>query len=143
MTAPVDRLLHGLEKVRRTGRGTWTALCSAHPDRTPSLCVKENDDGRVLLWCGAGCTAHEVVGSLGLSMSDLFPPRPDAPGGGHKPQRRPWSAGDLIDLAAFEAGVAVIVCSDVLNGRPEPDMARRLEAAGRLANIREAVHGSL
>lgn len=143
MTAPVDRLLHGLHKVKRTGKQTWTACCPSHESKSmSSLAIKELDDGRLLLHCFGGCHVEQVLGALGLSMSDLFPPRPDAPGGGHKPQRRPWTAGDLIELAAFEAGVAVIVCSDVLNGRPEPDMGRLLEAAGRLANIREAVHGS-
>jgi hypothetical protein len=142
MTAPVERLLQGLHKVRRTGPATWLACCPAHEDRSPSLSVKEGDDGRVLLHCHGGCTVHEVTGALGMTLADLFPPRPDAPGGGHKPQRRPWNASDLIELAAFEAGVAVVIVSDVLNGRPEPDMDRLLQAAGRLANVREAVHGS-
>lgn len=142
MIAPTDRLLQGLHKVRRTGQQTWMACCPAHEDKSPSLSVKEADDGRVLLHCWAGCTVHEVVGALGLGLADLFPPRSPAAGAGHKPQRRPWTPGDLIELAAFEAGIAVVVCSDVLNGRPEPDMGRLLEAAGRLADVREAVHGS-
>jgi hypothetical protein len=142
MSGPVDRLLQGLEKVRHTGPATWTARCPAHEDKTPSLSVKEGDDGRVLLHCHGGCNVDEVVGALGLCLADLFPPRPAAPGGGHKPHRRPWSASDLIEVAAFEAGVAVVIVSDVLNGRPDPDMGRLLQAAGCLANIKEAVHGS-
>lgn len=141
MTAPVERLLQRLEKVRSTGRGSWLACCPSHEDRTPSLSLKEGDDDRVLLRCWAGCTAHEVVGALGMTLADLFPPRPAAAGGGHKPQRRPWTAGDLIDLAAHEAGVVVVIVSDMLRNSPDTDVNRLLEAAGRLANMKEAVHG--
>lgn len=56
----------------------FTAQCSAHDDRSPSLGVIEGDDGQALLKCYAGCTVEEVVAGAGLEMKDLFPPR-DAP----------------------------------------------------------------
>lgn len=46
--------------------------CPAHPDRTPSLPVREGNDGRVLLNCFAGCSTDEVLHALGLDMRDLF-----------------------------------------------------------------------
>jgi KaiC/GvpD/RAD55 family RecA-like ATPase len=52
--------------------------CPAHEDKSPSLSVTEGDDGRVLLNCHAGCPAENVVAALGLTMSDLFPPREES-----------------------------------------------------------------
>ncbi|MBG6082716.1 hypothetical protein [Rubrivivax gelatinosus] len=139
--SPIDTLLPRLDKVRRGSRpGTWTACCPAHEDRSPSLAVRELDDGRVLLWCGAGCGAEEIVGSLGLGMEDLFPPRDPRPGAGTTRERRPFIAADLINLAAFEAGVACTVVADLAAGRVG-DFDRLIEAAARLGNVAEVVHG--
>jgi DNA primase len=67
-------LLQCLQGVRKSGRG-WTAKCPAHEDRSASLSIAETDDGRVLIHCFANCSAHDVLDSLGLSMTDLFPER--------------------------------------------------------------------
>ena len=71
MKAPIDIVLSHLEGVKSTRNG-FNARCPAHPDKTPSLSVKEGDDGRVLLHCFAGCTTEAVVTSIGLNMTDLF-----------------------------------------------------------------------
>jgi hypothetical protein len=138
---PAERVLPRLRRVKRTGKSKWLACCPAHDDASPSLSLKEGDDGRLLLKCWSGCSADEIVGALGLDFTDLFPSRPRAPGSGHAPQRRPWSAGDLIELAAHEAGVAMVIAADLLNGRADADLDRLLKAAGRLADMKEAVHG--
>lgn len=70
---PLDSTLVRLKGVKRTSTG-WTAQCPAHDDRAPSLSVREGDDGRVLLKCHAGCSAEQVVQSMGMHMSDLFVP---------------------------------------------------------------------
>jgi hypothetical protein len=49
------------------------ARCPAHEDRSPSLSFAEGADGRVVLFCHAGCEPEAVVRALGLSWSDLFP----------------------------------------------------------------------
>jgi hypothetical protein len=51
---------------RRAGSG-WTARCPAHDDHTPSLSLRDADDGRVLVCCHAGCNQHEVISRLRLS----------------------------------------------------------------------------
>ena len=71
----MTKLLDRLEKVRKTGPGRWIACCPAHDDHSPSLALRELDDGRVLVHCFAGCSAHEIVSAVGLDLSDLFPPR--------------------------------------------------------------------
>ena len=70
MTA--EELLHDLDVVRPRGPGKWSARCPAHPDRSPSLSIREGDDGRLLLHCFAGCTLGEICGALGLPIKDLF-----------------------------------------------------------------------
>jgi hypothetical protein len=70
---PAEKLLPRLDKVRQTKAGQWTALCAAHPDKTPSLRISEAEDGKLLLKCWAGCSAEAVVTAVGLEMRDLFP----------------------------------------------------------------------
>ncbi len=78
MSAPnLDILLHGLDKVRKSGSG-WTACCPAHDDRTPSLSISERD-GKVLVHCWAGCSQKDVISALramGLWGSEQRDARP-------------------------------------------------------------------
>ena len=50
----------------------WWAICPAHPDKNPSLHIKEEDD-RVLMHC-FGCQANgaKIMEALGLSYGLLF-----------------------------------------------------------------------
>jgi hypothetical protein len=50
----LDLVLTRLRRVRKSGAG-WHALCPAHDDKHPSLSIKEGE-GKVLLFCHAGCT---------------------------------------------------------------------------------------
>jgi len=61
------------EKRTRTQRG-FMLVCPAHDDspKSPSLSASPSNDGGVLIKCFAGCTAEQIVGSLGLKMKDLF-----------------------------------------------------------------------
>lgn len=66
-----DALAQGGYQPRQAQGGTM-ARCPAHDDRNPSLSVREAAEGRVLLYCFAGCQTVDVVAALGLSMRDLF-----------------------------------------------------------------------
>ena len=57
----------------RCNRGEYSAHCPAHDDKHSSLSIQEGKDGRILVFCHAGCTMEEIVNSLGLTKSDLFP----------------------------------------------------------------------
>ena len=48
---------------RKAGDG-WTALCPAHDDHKPSLSIKDADDGKVLVYCHAGCDQESVIAEL-------------------------------------------------------------------------------
>jgi hypothetical protein len=136
---PADKLLPLLDGVRRTGADRGIARCPAHEDRHPSMSWREADDGRLLIKCWGGCSADAIVHGVGLEMHDLFPQREPAPGAASV--RRPWSAADLIDVAAFEAMVAVMVTADIVAGKPDADRNRLVKAAFTLADMAEAVHG--
>ena len=58
--------------ARKAGPGKWLAKCPAHDDRSPSLSIREGHDGRVLLWCWAGCDTAAVLKASGLTMGSLF-----------------------------------------------------------------------
>jgi hypothetical protein len=73
---------------RETATG-WTCNCPSHEDRSPSLSVSVGGDERVLLHCYAGCTPESVVGSLGMTLADLFPADRVRQGGtSSRPRRR-------------------------------------------------------
>lgn len=138
---PIEQLLSRLHGVRRTGRQTWVALCPTRNERTPSLAVRDLDDGRVLMHDFGGAKVDDIVASIGLTLADLFPARPSAPCGGTSAHRRPFSSTELIDLAADECRVAVVIASDIIACRPEPDLGRLIQAAARMSDIAEVVHG--
>ena len=127
-----DTLLAHLEAVKRTGAGRWIARCPAHEDKSPSLSIRETEDGKTLLHCFAGCSVHEVVDALGLELSDLFPQRPDGHAG--KPERRPFSSDDALRCVDFEATVIYLCASDMSKGRALSDAERErlLLACGRI-----------
>jgi hypothetical protein len=62
-----------LLSARRTSSGKWQARCPAHPDRSPSLSIREGAEGRVLVHCFAGCRLESVLEAAGLRVTDLFP----------------------------------------------------------------------
>ena len=55
-------------KQSRDGK-SWT--CPAHDDSHPSLSVAQGREG-VLIICRTGCKTEDVIGALGLKLSDLF-----------------------------------------------------------------------
>ena len=141
MTAHV--LLLRLDGVKRTGPARWLAKCPAHDDRSPSLAIRELDDGRVLVHDFAGCATEEILTAVGLAFNDLFPPRPLKVEGA-RPERRPWIPSDVFAIARLEIGVVFLIASDIHKGKAvsEQDYQRLLVAADRLEHIAEATYGS-
>ena len=137
----IDNLLSRLSRVKRTGPGKWIASSPTREDKSPSLAIRELDDGTVLLHDFGGDSVEAVLGSVGLSFSDLYP---DKLGTFRKPVKRPFNASDVLSLMAFESSVAAIVISDVVknDGATEQDLDRLLVVAQRLGNAAEACHGS-
>lgn len=131
----MNSIIDHLEGVRQTGPGRYLAKCPAHEDRTASLSIRELDDGRTLCHCFAGCSVHEVVESVGLTISDLYPPRPA--GHRHAPERRPFPAADCLRAVAFEALVVSATAVAILAGEPF-DRERLILATSRIQSALSA-----
>ena len=95
-------VLQKFERVKETAPGKYVALCTGHADKSPSLTIRETDDGRVLLHCFAGCPVEHVLAGAGLTFIDLFPERPrsDRPRGPSRAQQ------SEIDLALIVVEIA-------------------------------------
>ena len=126
-----DILLDRLDKVRRTGPDSWKACCPGHSDTSPSLSIRELDDGRVLLYCFAGCSAQEIVAAVGLELSSLFPPREINHG---KRVSRPFPAADCLRAVGRESLIVAAAVAAVCNGKPldQVDRDRVMLAASRI-----------
>ena len=135
-----DKLLSRLQRVKRTGPGKWIASCPTREDKSPSLAIRELDDGTVLLHDFGGDSVEAILGAVGLTFDDVFPEKP-----GHfaKPTKRPFNASAVLSLVAFESSVIVLVVSDMVNGGADEDGIERLMvAAQRLGAAAEACNGS-
>ena len=135
---PAERFVQRLSKVK--GRnGTWTACCPAHEDKSPSLSVREADDGRVLVHCFGGCDVHTVLGAVGMDMTDLFPERDERLDHNQvaKPLKPAFYASDLLRIASFECLVVMIAAYDMRRGKKlsEEDMARLETAQQRIEEV--------
>lgn len=138
MTA--DELLARLERVRQTGPGRWIARCPAHEDRSPSLSIRDMEDGRTLLHCFGGCEVEEIVAALGIKIDDLFPPRPIEHAKG---ERRPFPAADVLRALADEAQLVAVAAANLGHGveLTQADRERLLVAGERIAAGRSLALG--
>lgn len=109
-----EALLSRLEKVKAS-QGGWVACCPAHHDKSPSLSVRELDDGRVLVHCFAGCSVEEIVSAVGMDMGALFPD--DQPKDHRvKPLRRPFPAADVLESLRSESLFVAVCAGNMANG---------------------------
>ena len=130
MSRPIDVVLSRLEgyRLRPNGADRWRACCPAHGGSNPSaLSVGIGGDDAVLLKCWHGCDAHEVAQSLGLELSDLFPPRSQA-GAGPMRRRGLLTAMQALELIEFEALLTWTAAFNIANGH-----ALTADDLGRLA----------
>ncbi|SRR5579859_364325 len=134
-----SKVLDRCAGAKQTGAGRWIARCPAHDDKSPSLSIRENDDGRCLLHCFGGCETSDVLAAIGLSFADLF----DKPLEHHLPPiRGGFSARELLELNAHEATVVSLLAEKAAAGSlTEDDIKRLTQAAARLSKAQVLVHG--
>ena len=74
-----EEIANRLDRPQKTKNG-WLACCPAHPDKSPSLSIKDGDAGFPVFYCYAGCAYEEIAAALGISSeSPVAPPAPPAP----------------------------------------------------------------
>lgn len=136
----VATVLSRLDAVRRTGEARWIARCPSHPDRSPSLSIRELSDGRLLLHDFGGCQVESVLIALGLDFDALFPEKPIE----HAPrERRAFFPSDVFQIVRREIGVAAIIAADMHKGREisEADYARLFVCVERLNDVGMTAYG--
>jgi hypothetical protein len=143
MNDQLQQLLDRLHKVERLQPGQYaaryTACCPAHDDKSPSLSVTLTKDDKILLKCWSGCSTHEVVSAVGMTLSDLFPPKEKHTH--HQRGTRAFNAHDAIKVVARDALVVAMAAAKMRQGEtltPE-DMDQLISAAGRCGRIAEEV----
>lgn len=127
----IDTLLERVEGVRAKGGGQWSCKCPAHRDSSPSLTIRQVDDGTILIHCFAGCEPNDILAALGMNIRDLFP---RALGHHRLPKRRRGiSAFEALRAVRFEVLVLAFIAEDIATGQPHPELCRRAQlAAGRI-----------
>ena len=68
----IETLLSRVNGLKKTSATTWMCKCPSHQDRLPSLSLRLVEDGGVLVNCFGGCSTEDVLGAVGLEMTDLF-----------------------------------------------------------------------
>jgi hypothetical protein len=111
MTA--DEIIARLDGVRERGPGRWSAKCPSHEDKSPSLSIRECDDGTILLHDFGGCDALSIVNAIGIEFADLFPARNIRRVDHRERPRIP--ASERLELLEHEIGVAFFLISDAVN----------------------------
>lgn len=134
---PAENLLSRLQRVKRTGSGRWIASSPTRDDKHPSMTIRELPDGRVLLHDFGGDSVDEILAAIGLELSDLYPPRLEAPGPG-KPhrERRPFDPLDVLRVLDFEACIVLVFAGDALAGKTIEDFDRLQLAVDRIGDAR-------
>lgn len=66
-----SRFLDKFPEVRED-TGGYLVPCPAHEDGRPSLFLTLKEDGRLLVYCRAGCEQDDVLSALDMTTSDLF-----------------------------------------------------------------------
>ncbi len=101
LSPELARVIGLLESAKKESPGQWIAKCPTHDDSTASLAVTQGEDGRVLLYCGAGCDTKDVLGALGLKFSDLSPQKERKPVSSHRTATYRYvdERGEVVRLA--------------------------------------------
>lgn len=135
-------LLSRLDKVRPAGRGRWMARCPAHEDKTPSLSIRETDDGRLLLHdFGQGCAAVDIVSAVGLTLADLFPEPLTAHRAGSIQPHHWHAAREALRSIQFEVLLVAVASENIVRGQilSKDDRGRLALATRRIRQAAELV----
>jgi 5S rRNA maturation endonuclease (ribonuclease M5) len=102
MNEAVERVLALLPDHRQHGN-YWKAKCPAHPDKQPSLAIKETPGGGCFVKCHAGCDKDAVLAALGLTLPDLMPPKQFTPSAARSRQERAYDYTDETGTLLYQA----------------------------------------
>jgi hypothetical protein len=128
-----------LKGVRQAGEGRWIARCPYHNDRRPSLAITKGDRVPILLHCFAGCDPDQIVGAVGLELSDLMPPKdPHFRDDQRARLAVPFTPEQAILCLGTESTFLFVTIADITRGKPLDSLTkdRMIEAAARINEAR-------
>ncbi len=134
----IETLINRLDGIKETGHGKYVARCPAHEDRSPSLAIKEGDDGRVLIHCFAGCETEDVLSALGMTFSDIMPERIGTKHS-YRPMRQRFDARQVLEGVSHEIMVVCLIADRLAAVADEHDQARLMLSSSRLNNALKTV----
>lgn len=124
--------------AKQTAPDRWIACCPAHPDKRPSLAIRDGNNGGVVIHCFGGCDVDAICGAIGVELADLFPPRPDST----KPLQPQRVMGvhpaDALVLLADETLVVLAAARMIQDGQYlcDADILRVSEAFKIISRVR-------
>jgi hypothetical protein len=148
----IDLFLSKLQGVRKVGNNKWVALCSAHGDKSPSLGIKLEADGKITFNCLAGCGGNDVLAAIDFNPADLYPEKVSLkPKNGNEASmmkahgfevdlggaKQRFSKSDLFDILTFESCLLATIVDEMLGGKrlPPKDIDRARESIVKIKNI--------
>ena len=137
---PTDRILSALHRVKQSRPSQWMAACPCCESRKGRpLAVTEAQDGRVLMHAFCGCSTEDVLGRVGLSITDLFP---EPLGQRVAPEQPRIPASDLLNALSHEASVLAVIARDLKDNRviSDQDWDRLATCAQRIAAVRDHIN---
>ena len=124
----ISILLSRLDKVKSTSNNRWLCQCPAHQDKSPSMHIKLDDDGKILINCKAGCDTYSILNAVGLDWDSVFPA--SLIGHHEKPQKKVLFATEALELIRFEAQIVLVAAYDLSKNKPlQVEELKRLETA--------------
>jgi hypothetical protein len=144
-------LLSRLDRVRKTGPDRWVACCPTHDSTSKSsLAIRELPDGRVLIHDFGGCDVETVLGTVGLTIADLFPKQIDTSAEARADRRyrsrvsAPFPAVDVLRAIVDDVLIAATVARGVadVGSATEGEVALLFTIAGRMARAAELANAS-
>ena len=131
-------LLAHLDRVKQTGSNRWIACCPAHDDKSPSLSIRETDDGRILIYDFAGCSAADVMAAVSMTLADLYPEKLSDHLPSYRARKHHHAAVTALKAIKFEVLLVAVAAQNIQKGvtLDDTDMERLAQAERK---IREAV----
>ena len=137
----IATLLERLDRVKECGPGRWMARCPSHEDKSPSLSIREAQDGTILLHDFAGCGAADIVAAVGLQLSDLFPNKLADCIPARRDRKHFHAAREALKALKFEVLLVAMAAEDVHRGveLDDADRERLWEAVHKIRHAAELV----
>ena len=117
---PIDLLISRLDGVIGGWRGQYRAICPIHQSETSksrTLSFRVTGTGSALINCFAGCESEEILKSIGLTFSDLYPPEEYTEYSKYNRKPQGPDLRGIIDRCKTSAMLCEIGAKQILDGQ--------------------------